>query len=44
MSKRPNKLLKVVRDPNGPFNKRVHRDRTRYTRKMKHKKGNRDGI
>jgi len=37
---KPNKLLKVVRDPSGPFNKRVHRDRTRYNRKMKYKSMN----
>jgi stalled ribosome alternative rescue factor ArfA len=35
--KKKNKLLKVVRDPNGPFTQRVHRDKTRYSRKMKHK-------
>jgi len=33
-----NTVARAVRDPQGPFTKRVERDRTKYTRKTKHKK------
>lgn len=32
-----NKLARVVRNPQGPFNKRIERDRTKYNRKQKHR-------
>lgn len=35
--KLPNPLKKAVRDPSGPFHKRVVKDRTKYNRKKKHK-------
>ena len=34
-----NPVARAVRDPQGAFTKRVERDRTKYTRKKKHKKG-----
>ena len=34
-----NALARAVRNPQGPFNKRVEADRTKYNRKKKHKKG-----
>lgn len=34
-----NLVARAVRDPQGPFTKRVERDRTKYTRKAKHPKG-----
>jgi hypothetical protein len=33
-----NPVARAVRNPQGPFNKRVEQDRTKYTRKQKHKK------
>jgi len=32
-------LARAVRDPNGAFRPKSERDRTKYTRKVKHKKG-----
>ena len=32
-----NKLARAVRNPQGPFSKRVERDRTKYNRKQKHR-------
>jgi len=32
------KILKAVRDPQSIFRPKVYRDRTKYTRKIKHKK------
>ena len=37
MNKRTSKLKKAVRNPNGLFRMRVVRDKTKYTRKTKHK-------
>lgn len=34
--KRRNFLAKMVRDPKGPFTKKVEKDKTKYTRKVKH--------
>ncbi len=36
-SKLKNAWKRVVRDPNGPFRMRVVCDKTKYTRKNKHK-------
>lgn len=33
-----NKLARAVRDPQGMFRPKAERDRTKYTRKAKHKK------
>ena len=37
MKKKPSKLKRIVRDPNGPFRMRVVSDKKKYTRKPKHK-------
>ena len=37
MKKKPSKLKRIVRDPNGPFRMRVVSDKKKYTRKIKHK-------
>ena len=37
LRKRQSKLKRIVRDPSGPFRMRVVRDKTKYTRKTKHK-------
>ena len=37
MKKKPSKLKRIVRDPNGPFRMRVVSDKKKYTRKTKHK-------
>ena len=34
-----NKLARAVRDPQGAFRPKAERDRTKYTRKVKHRKG-----
>jgi hypothetical protein len=34
-----NKLARAVRDPQGMFRPKAERDRTKYTRKTKHKGG-----
>ena len=34
-----NKLARAVRDPQGMFRPKAERDRTKYTRKIKHKGG-----
>jgi hypothetical protein len=39
MKKKPSKLKRIVRDPNGPFRMRVVSDKKKYTRKTKHKNG-----
>jgi hypothetical protein len=42
--KLPNRLKKIVRDPQGPFYKRVTKDKTKYTRKNKHKQMNEEPL
>lgn len=36
---RRNQQARAVLDPKGPFRARSERDRTKYTRKQKHRKG-----
>lgn len=33
-----NHVARVVRNPQGPFKPKTQRDRTKYTRKVKHRK------
>lgn len=34
-----NAVARAVLDPRGPFTQKAQRDRTKYTRKVKHRKG-----